>query len=410
MTKKPADPTAKPGHDAEGGAAAPASPPPEAAPETAASAAGQPPRPASGPITIAVDAMGGDHAPSEIVKAVAALSLERSRSGPPVHTVLVGDAAQLSALLSNLRYDAERIAVRHASQVVTMDESPREALLHKPDASIAVAARLCAHGQAAALVSAGNTGAAVLACQQHWNRLAGVRRCALAAVYPTELRRGEKDDPFSLILDVGATLDVTADDLVSFAVMGAAYAARISGHPRPRVALLSNGTEAGKGPKEVVAAHQRLKQHPGLHFIGNIEGVDIPRGSADVVVCNGFVGNVVLKMLEGVSETVVRLASYAYKEKLMWRAGLAMLSGGIGKLKDLTDWKQYGGAPLLGFDRLLIKAHGRSQAHAVQNAIKVATKSVATGLQQEIELGLRQAAALVPESPTEPPRPPQEPA
>jgi glycerol-3-phosphate acyltransferase PlsX len=276
-----------------------------------------------------------------------------------------------------------------------MEESPREALLSKPDASIAVAARLCAQGQAAALVSAGNTGAAVLACQQHWKRLAGVRRCALAAVYPTELRRGEKDDPFSLILDVGATLDVTADDLVAFAVMGAAYAGRISGNPRPRVALLSNGTEAGKGPKEVVEAHRRLKAHPGLHFVGNIEGVDIPRGSADVVVCNGFVGNVVLKMLEGVSETVVRLASYAYKEKLMWRAGLAMLSGGISKLKDLTDWKQYGGAPLLGFDRLLIKAHGRSQGHAVQNAIKVATKSVATGLQAEIENGLRQAAALM---------------
>ena len=404
MTKKPADPAAKPGHDAEVGAASPSSHP--AAPDTAA--AGHASRTAHAPITIAVDAMGGDNAPSEIVKAVAALSLEPSRSGSPVHTVLVGDAGQLNALLSNLRHDAERIAVRHASQVVTMDESPREALVHKPDASIAVAARLCAHGQAAALVSAGNTGAAVLACQQHWKRLDGVRRCALAAVYPTELRRGEKDDPFSLILDVGATLDVTADDLVSFAVMGAAYAARISGHPRPRVALLSNGTEAGKGPKEVVAAHQRLKQHPGLNFIGNIEGIDIPRGSADVVVCNGFVGNVVLKMLEGVSETVVRLASYAYKEKLMWRAGLAMLSGGIGKLKDLTDWKQYGGAPLLGFDRLLIKAHGRSQAHAVQNAIKVATKSVATGLQQEIEAGLRQAAALA-TAPTEPTKPPQEP-
>ena len=404
MTKKPADPAAKPGHDAEVGAASPSSHP--AAPDTAA--AGHAPRTAHAPITIAVDAMGGDNAPSEIVKAVAALSLEPSRSGSPVHTVLVGDAGQLNALLSNLRHDAERIAVRHASQVVTMDESPREALVHKPDASIAVAARLCAHGQAAALVSAGHTGAAVFACQQPRNRLQGVRRCPLAAVYPTELRRGEKDDPFSLILDVGATLDVTADDLVSFAVMGAAYAARISGHPRPRVALLSNGTEAGKGPKEVVAAHQRLKQHPGLNFIGNIEGVDIPRGSADVVVCNGFVGNVVLKMLEGVSETVVRLASYAYKEKLMWRAGLAMLSGGIGKLKDLTDWKQYGGAPLLGFDRLLIKAHGRSQAHAVQNAIKVATKSVATGLQQEIEAGLRQAAALA-TAPPEPTKPPQEP-
>ena len=353
--------------------------------------------------------MGGDHAPEEVVKAAAALSIERRSGERPLHLLLVGDAPRLSALLYELRHDAERIAIHHAKDFVAMDESPRVALDAKPDASIAVAARLCAEGRADALVSAGNTGASVLACQRYFRRLDGVRRCALAAVYPTEMRRGEKDDPFSLILDVGATLDVTADDLVSFAVMGSAYAARISGHARPRVALLSNGTEAGKGPKEVVAAHRRLKQHPGLNFIGNIEGIDIPRGSADVVVCSGFVGNVVLKMLEGVSETVVRLASYAYKEKLMWRAGLAMLSGGIGKLKDLTDWKQYGGAPLLGFDRLLIKAHGRSQAHAVQNAIKVATKSVATGLQQEIELGLRQAA-LMTDAQAEPAKAPQEPA
>lgn len=351
--------------------------------------------PALAPITIAVDAMGGDHAPDEIVKAAAALSLERSRTAAPLHLILCGDAPRLSALLYQLRHDAERIAIVHASQAVTMDESPAKALEQKPDASILVAARLCTSGQAAALVSAGNTGAAVLACQREWVRLPGVRRCALAAVYPTELRRGEKDDPFSLILDVGATLDVSAADLVSFAVMGAAYAARISGNPRPRVALLSNGTEAGKGPKEVVAAHALLKEHPGLNFVGNIEGVDIPRGSADVVVCSGFVGNVVLKMLEGISETVIRIASYAYKEKLMWRAGLAMLSGGIDKLKDLTDWKQYGGAPLLGFNHLMIKAHGRSQAPAIMNAIKVAAKGVSTGLQADIEAGIQQASTLV---------------
>ncbi|MFO0575591.1 MAG: phosphate acyltransferase PlsX [Polyangia bacterium] len=356
------------------------------------------------PITIAIDAMGGDQAPEEIVKAAAELSLERGatargdRDGggraAALHLVLVGDAPRINKLLYEQRHDAERIAVHHASQAVAMDESPRAALESKPDASILVAARLCAEGRADALVSAGNTGAAVLACQMKWQRLPGVRRCALAAVYPTEVLRGEKDDPFSLILDVGATLDVTAEDLVTFAVMGSAYAARISKNPRPKVALLSNGAEAGKGPKEVVAAHARLKQHPGLHFIGNVEGVDIPRGSADVIVCSGFVGNVVLKMLEGVSETVVRLAHYAYKEKLMWRAGLAMLSGGFSKLKDLTDWKQYGGAPLLGFDHLLIKAHGRSQAPALKNAIKVAGKAVSSGLLDDIRTGLLQGGLV----------------
>ncbi len=300
---------------------------------------------AAAPLTIAIDAMGGDHGPEEVVKAAAALSVENRAGERPLHLLLVGDAPRLSALLYELRHDAERISIHHAREAVGMDESPRVALDSKPDASIAVAARLCAEGLADALVSAGNTGASVLACQRYFRRLQGVRRCALAAVYPTEMRRGEKDDPFSMLLDVGATLDVTADDLCTFAVMGAGYASRISKNARPKVALLSNGAEAGKG---------------------------------------------VLKMLEGVSETVVRLASYAYKEKLMWRAGLAMLSGGIGRLKELTDWKQYGGAPLLGFDRVMIKAHGRSHAHALQNAVKVAAKTVATGMVQEIERALRE--------------------
>ena len=136
-------------------------------------------------------------------------------------------------------------------------------------------------------------------------------------------------------------------------------------------------------------AHARLRRHPRLNFVGNIEGVDIPRGSADVVICSGFVGNVVLKMLEGVSETVVRLASYAYKERLLWRAGLVMLSGGIRRMKDLTDWEQYGGAPLLGFDHLFIKAHGRSKSRAIQNAVKVAARGAGTGLADEIKEGLR---------------------
>ena len=181
---------------------------------------------------------------------------------------------------------------------------------------------------------------------------------------------------------MGATLDATAEDLVSFALMGAAYAARISRNPRPRVALLSNGSEAGKGPREVALAYQRLADLSAsgslLNFIGNVEGVDIPRGTADVVVCSGYVGNVVLKMLEGVSETVLRLARYAYKRKLIWRVGLAMLSGGIKDLKAITDWQEYGGAPLLGFDRLFIKAHGRSRARAIANALKVAHKAVAS--------------------------------
>jgi glycerol-3-phosphate acyltransferase PlsX len=154
------------------------------------------------------------------------------------------------------------------------------------------------------------------------------------------------------------------------------------------VALLSNGTEPLKGPARVVEAHQKLRALQGLSFVGNVEGVDIPKGTVDVIVCDGFVGNVCLKMLEGVQETVLELAQYAYKSKLRWRAGLAMLSSGIRRLKEVTDWQQYGGAPVLGFDRIFIKAHGRSKARAIANAGKVAAKAAAADLCRAIVEGL----------------------
>jgi phosphate acyltransferase len=316
---------------------------------------------------IVVDAMGGDHAPEQIVEGAAAASLNLRGA----EIILVGDAAVLGRLLPRMRHDGSRVRVHHAGSYVDMDEKPGEAFANKPDASIFVCADLIANGQGDALVSAGNTGASVLACAKKWKLLPGIKRAALASVYPTELRRGEKNDPFSLILDVGATIE---------AVMGSAYARLVSKNPRPRVALLSNGAEAGKGPPSVIAAHAVLSAATDINFIGNIEGLDIPRGVADVVVTSGFVGNVVLKMLEGVSETVTRLARYAHKEKLMWRIGLAALSSAIDQLKNVTDWQQYGGAPLLGFEYPFIKAHGRSNARAITNAIKVANKALAGNL------------------------------
>ncbi|HRC57373.1 MAG: phosphate acyltransferase PlsX [Myxococcales bacterium] len=338
---------------------------------------------------IVVDAMGGDLAPDEIIKGAAEASL--SLRGTEI--ILVGDSSELGRRLPKVRHDGARMRVHHAATFVEMDEKPGEALAAKPDSSIAVAADLVARGEGDALVSAGNTGASVLACARRWKLLPNVRRAALAAVYPTELRRGEKEDPFSLILDVGATIDAEADDLVGFAVMGAVYARLVSKNRRPRVALLSNGTEAGKGPPAIVAAHARLVSATELNFIGNIEGLDIPRGVADVVVTSGFVGNVVLKMLEGVSETVVRLARYAHKEKLAWRIGLMALSSAIEQLKQVTDWQQYGGAPLLGFAHPFIKAHGRSNARAITNAIKVAHKALTGDLCGNIEKGLAELEA-----------------
>ena len=337
-------------------------------------------------VTIAFDVMGSDFGPEEVVRGAAQLSL----TAPYILPLLVGDRAVIDAALASIRHNGERMAVHHAPDFVGMNEKPGEALAAKPNASVAVAARLVAEGEAHAFVSAGNTGAGVLACARHFKLISGVRRAALASVYPTRQPHGEKQDPFSLILDVGATVEATAEDLVAFAVMGSAYARIISKNPDPSVALLSNGTEPQKGPRNVVEAHARLltMNGAGIRFVGNVEGVDIPKGTADVIVCDGFVGNVCLKMLEGVHETVVELAQYAYKSKLRWRAGLAMLSSGIKRLKDVTDWEQYGGAPVLGFDRLFIKAHGRSRANAIANAGKVAAKAVSANLAKSIAEGL----------------------
>jgi glycerol-3-phosphate acyltransferase PlsX len=333
--------------------------------------------------TLLLDAMGGDHAPDAPIRGAARLSLEAH-----VDMVVVGDEPTISERLAELEHNPERIAVHHASQVIEMGDNPEAAVETKPDASLLVAARLLGEGVGDALVTAGNTGALILACARHLELLPGIQRPALAAVYPTQLRRGSKGDPFSLILDVGATLEAGADDLVAYAVMGSAYARAISRNPRPRVALLSNGTEPERGLPAIVEAHRRLTRLPGIEFIGNIEGRDIPRGTADVVVTGGFVGNVVLKMLEGVAETVLDLARYAQKEKVKWRAGLFMLSSGIDKLKAITDWEQYGGAPILGFQKPVIKAHGRSGERAIVNAGKVAAKAVASRFDESIRAHL----------------------
>jgi glycerol-3-phosphate acyltransferase PlsX len=338
--------------------------------------------------TIALDAMGGDHGLLATVDGAAALSREEV----DIQILLVGDAAAIDARLQQVRYDPTRLSVVAADGGVGMGDSPREALDRLPNASVLVAARLVRDGEADALVSAGNTGATILAAADTFERLPGIRRGALAAVYPTELRHGPRQDPFALMLDVGATLTATADDLIGFAVMGSAYSAVISEIGAPRVALLSNGSEPSKGTPAIVEAHRRLATAP-LAFAGNVEGLDIPRGTVDVVVCDGFLGNVVLKMLEGVSDVVRNLAKDASGRSLQWRMGLAMLGDGLKELSDRTDWKRYGGAPLLGFDRPVLKAHGRSEARAIRNAIKVAAKAVKGDLTGRIRDGLRAVEA-----------------
>jgi glycerol-3-phosphate acyltransferase PlsX len=334
-------------------------------------------------VTIALDAMGGDHGVRAAIGGAARLSLEDSG----IRVLAVGDISQMDAALSAVPHDPRRIQLVAARGVVPMDAHPREALTELPDCSILTAARLVAEGEADAVVSAGNTGATVLACATRFKLIPGISRAALASVYPTERRHGPRRDPFALMLDVGATVTADADALVGFALMGAAYSSIISEIPSPKVALLSNGAEATKGTPAIVEAHQRLRS-ASVDFRGNIEGLDIPRGSVDVVVCDGFLGNVVLKMLEGIGDVLQNLTHEAGARSLQWKIGLQMLEGGLAELKRLTDWKGYGGAPLLGFDHVAIKAHGRSEAGAIRNAIKVAGKAVRGDLQGRIRAAI----------------------
>jgi glycerol-3-phosphate acyltransferase PlsX len=334
--------------------------------------------------TIAIDAMGGDFAPEEVVKGVAQASLETD-----IQCTLVGDEPQIQAILNAVAYNPENISIHHARDCIGMAEDPKTAVRHKRNASILVATRLVADRQADALVTAGNTGAAVLACAQHFKAIRGVRKAALASVYPRQTEYPGQDQ-LALLLDVGATIRCDATELVQFALMGSAYARSVSKVPSPRVALLNMGTEETKGGETLVHAYRRLKTISGINFVGNIEGNDLAKGKADVIVCEGLLGNVALKMLEGLAEVVVDLAGTAARENWRWKLGLMMLASGFGRLRDLTDYTAYGGAPILGFEHLLIKSHGRSTARAIQNAIKVAAKAVRDGVTREIATAIEQ--------------------
>ncbi|MEZ4462810.1 MAG: phosphate acyltransferase PlsX [bacterium] len=339
------------------------------------------------PITIAIDAMGGYHAPADVVAAVAQASQVGDES---VYFLLVGDEVRISDALYQAGHNPERISVVHAGSFVQLGEPAAAALEQKRDASVAMACALVAHGDADAVVTAGHPGAAVLAALEHLKMLPGATRAALASVYPTPRARGPQNDRLGLILDVGATMRARPEDLVCFASMGSAYARVVKGIERPRVALLSNSREARVGPPEIVAAYELLRAHPSLNFYGNVEGDEIPKGDYDVIVCEGFVGDVALKLLEGTGEAAFELARSAYERKMAWRMGLRLLSGGLKKIKTATDFEEYGGAPLLGVDGVVILAHPKSRKKAVGNALKLAIKNVRAGLTEQVAHALRE--------------------
>lgn len=313
-------------------------------------------------VVIALDAMGGDAGATPLVEG--AVQAARRMS---VQVLLVGRESSLKRLLRYFRYEGDDIEVVPCSEAVGMDESPADSL-QKKDASVAVAARLVKEGRAQAMVSAGNTGASLAHCMTSWRRLKGVARPGIAALVPTV------GNP-CLILDVGANVDCKPRHLVDFALMGETYYREILGQSRPRVGVLSVGEERKKGNALTLAALELLEKTP-MHVMGNVESTHVFQGEVDVLVCDGFVGNVLLKTAESVARMIMAGVKGAMKSNVVSLAGALMLSPSMRAFKRKVDHSEYGGAPLLGLNGICIIGHGTSEPKAVRNAIRVARESV----------------------------------
>jgi phosphate acyltransferase len=276
------------------------------------------------------------------------------------------------------------LPVVHTDEVIEMDEHPASAVRKKKKASMTLALQLVRDGSALGAVSAGNSGAMMAASLFTLKRIEGVDRPALGTVFPTR-------DGVSFVLDVGANTDCKPEYLQQFALMGSIYMERIFSVASPRVGLLANGEEETKGNELVIQTHQLLKAHAetlGINFIGNIEGREIPAGGADVVVCDGFVGNVVLKLSEGLAETLLGMLRTQMTSSLPNKLAAAVLQSGLRKVFKRMDYAEYGGVPLLGINGSAIVAHGRSNAKAIKNALRVARQTSETDVVGAIAGGL----------------------
>ena len=333
----------------------------------------------SATVRVALDAMGGDNAPGEIVLGAVQAAREYQMG-----VYLVGREEAIRAELAKHDTTGLDLPILHTDEVIEMDEHPANAVRQKKQASMTVALQQVRDGNALGAVSAGNSGAMLAASLFTLKRIAGVQRPALGGVFPTK-------DGACLVIDMGANTDCKPEYLQQFALMGSIYMERIFKVTAPRVALLANGEEESKGDQLVVESHQLLKQSAdtlGINFIGNVEGRDIPTGGADVVVCDGFVGNVVLKLSEGLAETLIGILRAEMTSTLPNKLAAAVLRPSLRKVFSRLDYAEYGGVPLLGVNGAAIVSHGRSNAKAIKNALRVARQTAETGVAQAIAEGL----------------------
>jgi glycerol-3-phosphate acyltransferase PlsX len=322
-------------------------------------------------LRIAIDAMGGDHAPGEIVAGALAAAAE----WPDTVIILVGDEARIEPFLNGAK--PVNLEVRHASEIIEPDEEPVKAVRRKKDASMVVAGKLVREGEADGFISSGNTGALMTTGLLIVGRIEGIERPALAPMLPTV------DNAGVLALDLGANMDAKPEHLLQYALMGSIYRSKVQGIESPRVGLLNVGTEAGKGNELSKLAFELLEQAP-IHFVGNVEARDVLEHNCDVLICDGFVGNIMLKSFEGAAASIFTMLKEAFSQSWRTKLAAAIMMPGLRSLKNKMDYKETGGAPLLGVNGVVIKSHGSSDAVAIKNAVRQARIAVQGNLIQAI--------------------------
>ncbi|QDC46117.1 phosphate acyltransferase PlsX [Candidatus Methylopumilus universalis] len=329
-------------------------------------------------ITLAVDAMGGDHGPSVTIPA----SINALSKYDQLHIILVGDKELIQTELQKNKYTNTRLSIQHASEVVEMDESPQSALKNKKDSSMRVAINLIKEDKAQACVSAGNTGALMATARYVLKMLPGIDRPAIASSLPSQ--KGT-----TYMLDLGANTDCTAENLLQFAVMGAMLVSSVTGNPKPSVGLLNIGSEDMKG-SEVVRQAGELLRRSHLNFYGNVEGNDIFKGTTDVVVCDGFVGNVALKTAEGIAQLMGRFLTQEFKRNWITKSMAFVSLLVLNRFKKRLDPRRYNGASFLGLKGIVVKSHGGADSYsffyAIRTAIEESKNNVLENIQKQLEL------------------------
>ena len=310
-------------------------------------------------IKVAVDAMGGDNAPVEPIKA----AVEAVNENPDIRVVLVGKEEVIQGELKKYTYDPQRIEITNASEVIETGEPPVNAIRKKKDSSIVVGMNMVKHGEADAIISSGSTGAVLVGGQLIVGRIRGIERPPLAPLIPTE--KG-----VALLIDCGANVDARSSHLVQFAKMGSIYMENVVGIKNPRVGLVNIGAEEEKGNALVKETYPLLKECKDINFIGNVEARDIPSGVCDVIVCEAFVGNVILKLYEGTSSALVRQIKKGMMSTLRSKIGALMVKPALKNTLKTFDASQYGGAPMLGLKGLVVKTHGSATSKEIKHAIQ----------------------------------------